>query len=41
MTPHIAALTMRRDSVAQIADKVRALARGDAVADTVDRHKGY
>jgi glyoxylate/hydroxypyruvate reductase A len=41
MTPHIAALTMRRDSVVQIAAKVRALARGDAVADTVDRHKGY
>ena len=41
MTPHIAALTMRRDSVVQIADKVRALARGEAVADTVDRARGY
>lgn len=41
MTPHIAALTMRRDSVVQIAAKVRALARGEAVADMVDRHQGY
>ena len=41
MTPHIAALTMRRDSVVQIAEKVRALARGETVADTVDRQRGY
>lgn len=41
MTPHIAALTVRQDSVRQIAGKINALERGEPVADVVDRTKGY
>ncbi|MET0267565.1 MAG: glyoxylate/hydroxypyruvate reductase A [Duganella sp.] len=41
ITPHISALTLRRDSVQQIADKIRKLERGEPVADIVDRNLGY
>ena len=41
ITPHIAARTLRAESVRQIAGKIRALQRGDAVAGIVDRTKGY
>lgn len=41
ITPHISALTLRSESVAQIAGKIGALERGEAVADVVDRVRGY
>lgn len=41
ITPHISALTLRSESVAQIAGKIGALERGEAVADVVDRARGY
>lgn len=41
ITPHISALTVREDSVRQIAGKIDALERGEAIADVVDRTLGY
>jgi glyoxylate/hydroxypyruvate reductase A len=41
MTPHISALTVRRDSVRQIAGKIGKLEHGEPVADVVDRTRGY
>ena len=41
MTPHISARTLRSQSIAQIVDKIAALARGDAVAGLVDTQRGY
>lgn len=41
ITPHISALTLPSDSVAQIAGKIAALARGERVAGEVDRQRGY
>jgi len=41
LTPHISALTLRTESVAQIAGKIGALQRGEQIADIVDRTKGY
>ncbi len=41
LTPHTSARTLRDESIAQIARKVRALARGEPVAGVVDRHRGY
>lgn len=41
ITPHISALTLRTESVQQIAGKMRALERNEPVADVVDRSKGY
>jgi len=41
MTPHISALTVRRDSIRQIAAKIRALENDEPVADVVDRNRGY
>jgi len=41
VTPHMAALTLRDESALQIAEKIRALQRGEAVAGIVDRTKGY
>ena len=41
ITPHISALTVRQDSVRQIAGKIHALENGEPVADVVDRHRGY
>ena len=41
LTPHIAALTLPVESAAQIAGKIVALERGEAVADLVDQLRGY
>ncbi|WP_454719651.1 MULTISPECIES: 2-hydroxyacid dehydrogenase [Cupriavidus] len=41
ITPHVAALTLREDSIAQIAGKIRALAAGQPVAGVVDLQRGY
>jgi glyoxylate/hydroxypyruvate reductase A len=41
MTPHISALTVRQDSVRQIAGKIGQLEHGEPVADVVDRTRGY
>lgn len=40
-TPHIAALTMRSESIRQIAGKIQALERGEPVSGVVDFDKGY
>ncbi len=41
VSPHTAARTDRDASIAQIAHKIEALARGEAVAGVVDRVRGY
>lgn len=41
ITPHVSALTLRRESVQQIADKIRSFESGQPVADIVDRNLGY
>jgi glyoxylate/hydroxypyruvate reductase A len=41
ITPHISALTCREEAVRQIAHKITLLEQGDAVADVVDRKRGY
>ncbi len=41
ITPHVAALTLPGPSAAHMARKIEALERGEAVADTVDRTRGY
>lgn len=41
LTPHCAALTQRRATLAQIADKIARLERGEAVSGVVDRVRGY
>lgn len=41
VTPHTSARTLRDESIAQIAGKIRALERGEPVAGVVDRKKGY
>ncbi len=41
VTPHTSARTLRSESIAQIAGKLVALARGDVVAGVVDRAHGY
>jgi glyoxylate/hydroxypyruvate reductase len=41
LTPHIAAQTIREDSVAQIAAKILAFERGEAVSGVIDRARGY
>lgn len=41
LTPHIAAQTIREDSVAQIAAKILAFERGEAVTGVIDRVRGY
>ena len=41
LTPHIAALTLRSESILQVAGKIRALERGEAIAGIVDPGKGY
>jgi glyoxylate/hydroxypyruvate reductase A len=41
VTPHVSALTLRTESIEQIAGKMRALARQEPVADVVDRIRGY
>ncbi|EGF31075.1 D-3-phosphoglycerate dehydrogenase [Oxalobacteraceae bacterium IMCC9480] len=41
ITPHVAALTLRGDSVRQIAAKIKQIERGQPVAGLVDITKGY
>ena len=41
VTPHTSARTMRDDTIAQIAGKIMALQRGEAVAGLVDPVRGY
>jgi len=41
LTPHISAVTLVDDSVAQIAAKIRRLERGESVTGVVDRARGY
>lgn len=41
ITPHISALTLREDSIAQIAAKIRAVEQGQPIAGVVDLARGY
>lgn len=41
LTPHVSALTLVEDSVAQVAAKIRQLERGEPVSGVVDRVRGY
>ena len=41
LTPHCSALTQRDKTLAQIAQKIEALERGEAVAGVVQRERGY
>ena len=41
ITPHISALTIRTESIRQMAGKIRSLENGEPVADVVDRTRGY
>ena len=41
ITPHISALSLYEDCAAQIAGKIAALARGEAITGIADRTKGY
>jgi glyoxylate/hydroxypyruvate reductase A len=41
VTPHTAARTLRDESIAQIAGKIRALERGEPISGVVDREQGY
>ena len=41
LTPHTSARTLRAESIAQIAGKIAALARGETVAGIVDPVRGY
>jgi glyoxylate/hydroxypyruvate reductase A len=41
MTPHTSARTLREESIAQIAGKIKALERGEHVSGVVDANKGY
>jgi glyoxylate/hydroxypyruvate reductase A len=41
ITPHTSARTLRDESIAQIAGKIAAMERGEAVAGAVDTARGY
>ncbi len=41
VTPHTSARTLRDESIAQIAGKIRALQRGEPIAGVVDTARGY
>lgn len=41
VTPHMSARTLREESIAQIAGKIRALERGEPVPGVVDPKRGY
>ncbi|MGF6596080.1 glyoxylate/hydroxypyruvate reductase A [Paraburkholderia sp. GAS448] len=41
ITPHISALTLREDSVAQVSHKIHALLRGEPISGVVDLARGY
>ena len=41
VTPHASARTLREETIAQIASKIRAMERGEPVAGVVERERGY
>lgn len=41
ITPHISALTLRRESIQQISEKIRQFAKGEPVDGVVDLQRGY
>jgi glyoxylate/hydroxypyruvate reductase A len=41
VTPHVSAVTLVPESVAQVAAKIRRLERGEAISGIVDRARGY
>ncbi|ASL43795.1 Glyoxylate/hydroxypyruvate reductase A [Burkholderia sp. AD24] len=41
ITPHVSALTLRSESVEQVARKIKALMRGDTVGGVVNLERGY
>jgi len=41
VTPHVAGVTLMRSTVRQIAGKIRAMARGEAISGIVDRTRQY
>ena len=41
VTPHTSARTLREETIAQIAGKIRAFERGEPVAGVVDIERGY
>jgi glyoxylate/hydroxypyruvate reductase A len=41
LTPHTSARTLREESIAQIAGKIRAMERGESIAGVVDRERRY
>ncbi len=41
ITPHISAVTLRDESVAQIAGKILAMERGETISGVVDTQRGY
>ncbi|WP_459618081.1 2-hydroxyacid dehydrogenase [Bordetella sp. 2513F-2] len=41
ITPHVAALSLRRETIAQVADKIRRFMRGEPVTGQVSRNRGY
>lgn len=41
VTPHASARTLRNETIAQIAGKIRALERGEPIAGVVDAQRGY
>ncbi|REG60687.1 glyoxylate/hydroxypyruvate reductase A [Paraburkholderia sp. BL6669N2] len=41
ITPHVSALTLREESVAQVAQKIAALVRGDTISGVVNIEHGY
>jgi glyoxylate/hydroxypyruvate reductase A len=41
VTPHISAITVIAPSARQVAEKIRAMERGEAVSGVVDRARGY
>ena len=41
LTPHVSGMTMRAEAVVQVAQAVRALARGEPLPGLVDRARGY
>jgi glyoxylate/hydroxypyruvate reductase A len=41
ITPHISAETLREESIVQIAQKVKAMERGEPIGGIVDLKRGY
>lgn len=41
ITPHVAAMSLRRETIEQVADKIRRLQRGEPLSGVVSRERGY